>query len=546
MEKFELYLHRNWQASNSITGNYYVDPTYHIEVISGDSVTVTDNYYAGATLNAVSNGVSIIRITYDALDFVNTSGKSYIYSKLYEENTTVLVVNVGGNGVGTIDSGCGASEFEIQYFIRSINDTVKAEEDQYAELTFTPSANVVSVELHAPVGSTGAWTDSWTALEKEDNSFTAHLKEGSNVLRFKTADGTTSYHVIRAIGLDMTATGDTLTVKLEKGQFLLEANTNDDLSFQFQGLQMPLPKLAALINPGLESIQTGSGWSLQESTYVQYTLSGRNTEAQTIAGQKSQYNISTKNALTLRFDQMDTYTLSQGALHTTSFGAGSYTGMTKGGYTGTQPSYRGGNNTSLDTRQNLYSAMPELTIRITSAEDQAAAKAVEALIDAIGEVTLESKDAIEYAVANGLMKSTGTGLFSPNANTTRGMIVTILARLEGVDTSKGAMWYEAGQQWAMKLGISDGTNMDGQITREQLATMLYRYAQMKGYDVSARASLSAFADAGSVSEWAQEAMQWAVGVGLIQGSDNQLTPTASATRAQVATILQRFCESILK
>lgn len=398
-ERFDLYLHRNWQATNSITGNYYVDPTYHIEVISGSSVSVTDNYYAGATLNAVSDGVSVIRITYDALDFVNSSGESYIYSKLYEENTTVLVVNVGGNGVGTIDSGCGASEFEIQYFIRSINDQVKAEKDQYAELTFTPSTNVVSVEIHDPVGSTGTWSDTWTSLQKSDNSFVAHLKEGSNILRFTTADGVTSYHVIRAIGLDMTVTGDTVQVKLKNGQFTLEANTNDELTLQFKGLQMPLPKLAALINPGLESVQNGSGWGLAESTYATYTLSGNNTESTTITGKSSQYEISTKNALTLNLATPDTYTLTEGALHTTSFGAGSYTGMTRGGYTGTQPSYRADKNTSLDTRQNLYSTMPDLKIRIISVDDQTAVKAVEDLIDAIGTVTLHSKAAIEAAEA---------------------------------------------------------------------------------------------------------------------------------------------------
>ncbi len=155
-------------------------------------------------------------------------------------------------------------------------------------------------------------------------------------------------------------------------------------------------------------------------------------------------------------------------------------------------------------------------------------------------------DAVRYAYENGLMNGTGGSLFSPNANTTRGMIVTILARLEGVDTSRGGTWYEAGRKWAMENGISDGTSMDGQITREQLATMLYRYAQLKGYDTTASADLSTFADASSVSDWAKEAMQWAVGVGLIQGSDNQLMPTASATRAQVATILERFIENVAK
>lgn len=368
-EHFELYLHRNWQASNSITGNYYVDPDYHVEVIYGDSVTVTDPYYAGANLNAVSEGISVVRVTYDALDFVNTSGTSYIYSKLYEENTTLLIIDVGGNGAEVIDDGCGASEYEIQYFIRSINGLTREDAEQYATLTFTPSENVTSVEVHDPVGSGDVWTDEWTAAQKnEDGTFTAHLRQGSNVLRYTTADGVTTYRVLRAIGLDITATGETLHVSLNDGRFLLEAELNHELTISFDGLQMPLPKLAALINPGLQSVPGPYGWGLEESTYVQYTLSGLNAEAQTVNGKKSQYNISTKNALTLTFDQADTYTLSEGALHTTSFGAGSYTGMTRGGYTGTQPTFPNSSNTVLDTRSNLYSAMPELTILICAHE----------------------------------------------------------------------------------------------------------------------------------------------------------------------------------
>ena len=155
-------------------------------------------------------------------------------------------------------------------------------------------------------------------------------------------------------------------------------------------------------------------------------------------------------------------------------------------------------------------------------------------------------DGVKYAYDNGLMNGTGANAFSPNADTTRGMIVTILARMEGVNTSGGATWYAAGREWAMGAGISDGTNMDGKITREQLAAMLYRYAKMKGYDVSASASLSGYTDASSVSGWAKEAMQWAVGSGLIQGSNNALTPQANASRAQIATILMRFAQSIAK
>ena len=155
-------------------------------------------------------------------------------------------------------------------------------------------------------------------------------------------------------------------------------------------------------------------------------------------------------------------------------------------------------------------------------------------------------DGVKYAYDNGLMNGTGANAFSPNADTTRGMIVTILARMESVNTSGGATWYARGREWAMENGISDGTNMEGKITREQLAAMLYRYAKMKGYDVSASASLSGYTDASSVSGWAKEAMQWAVGSGLIQGSNNALTPQANASRAQIATILMRFAQNIAK
>ena len=155
-------------------------------------------------------------------------------------------------------------------------------------------------------------------------------------------------------------------------------------------------------------------------------------------------------------------------------------------------------------------------------------------------------DGVKYVCDNGLMNGTSANEFNPNANTTRSMIVTILARMEGVNTSGGATWYAAGRVWAMENGISDGMNMEGKITREQLAAMLYRYAKMKGYDVSASASLSGYTDASGVSGWATDAMRWAVSAGLIQGSGNALTPQANASRAQIATILMRFAQSIAK
>lgn len=152
-------------------------------------------------------------------------------------------------------------------------------------------------------------------------------------------------------------------------------------------------------------------------------------------------------------------------------------------------------------------------------------------------------NAVCFAAENGLMSGTGAG-FAPDAPTTRAMLWTILARLDG-QTAKhtGPDWYAAAQLWAVRNDISDGTEPDGTITREQLAAMLYRFAQRKGLVRAASpADLSAFTDAASVSAYAQEAVQWAVANGLIAGMDGRLVPQGSATRAQIAQILSRMCE----
>ena len=154
--------------------------------------------------------------------------------------------------------------------------------------------------------------------------------------------------------------------------------------------------------------------------------------------------------------------------------------------------------------------------------------------------------AVNYVVDKGLMNGTGEDKFSPNADTTRGMIVTVLARLDGKSTA-GTPWFAAGQRWAMEYEISDGTNMTGAITREQLVAMLFRYAVKNGLEaVTLSENLTQFTDASDISAWAVSAMQWAVGQGLIQGSNGQLHPQANASRAEVATILMRFCELMKK
>jgi len=147
-------------------------------------------------------------------------------------------------------------------------------------------------------------------------------------------------------------------------------------------------------------------------------------------------------------------------------------------------------------------------------------------------------DAVKYVADKGLMNGTDDNQFSPNASTTRGMLMTVLARYAGEDTTGGATWYEKGMNWAKAKGVSDGTNPNADITREQLVTMMYRYA---GSPV-VNGSLDSFSDAASVSSYAVNAMQWAVENGIVNGSNGKLNPQNNATRAEVAAILMRFCE----
>ena len=161
------------------------------------------------------------------------------------------------------------------------------------------------------------------------------------------------------------------------------------------------------------------------------------------------------------------------------------------------------------------------------------------------------KDAVQYAYDQGLMTGVSATEFAPEQTTTRAMIVSILARLEGVTSAQAAgfadvsdEWYATAVNWAANVGVvngfEDGTFRPNQpITREQLAAILMNYAACIGQDVSARADLTSYTD--QPSTWAEETMQWAVAEGLISGVTNtQLQPQGNATRAQVAVILQRF------
>ena len=166
---------------------------------------------------------------------------------------------------------------------------------------------------------------------------------------------------------------------------------------------------------------------------------------------------------------------------------------------------------------------------------------------------------VAFVYENGLFSGTDSRSFSPNASMTRAMLVTVLYRLEGEPTVTGrssftdvrsGAYYEKSVIWAAANGIVTGTDStsfspDAKVTREQLAAILYRYAQYRKLDTDASAKLNSFTDADSVSAYASEALGWAVSEGLINGASGKLMPKGDATRAQVAAILHRFVKNVL-
>ena len=166
-------------------------------------------------------------------------------------------------------------------------------------------------------------------------------------------------------------------------------------------------------------------------------------------------------------------------------------------------------------------------------------------------------EAVMFVYQNGLMEGTGDTVFAPGMTTTRSMLATLLYRLEGEPAVTGgsaftdvadSAWYADAVSWAAENGIVGGYGgglfgPEDNITREQLATILYRYAQAKGHDVSVGedTNILSYTDALEISEYAIPAMQWACGAGIIQGNGGYLNPQGDATRAEIATMLMRFC-----
>lgn len=154
------------------------------------------------------------------------------------------------------------------------------------------------------------------------------------------------------------------------------------------------------------------------------------------------------------------------------------------------------------------------------------------------------EDSVRFVVEMGMFKGTSEFTFSPGDAMTRAMFFVVLARWDGADTAGGTVWYEKAVQWAIEKGLYDGRDPEGAVTRQEIAVILHRYKNLYEGVPEVSGNLDRFPDASSVSEYAREAMLWAVNSGYINGIDGRLAPTETATRAQVATIFMRAFEFV--
>lgn len=182
-----------------------------------------------------------------------------------------------------------------------------------------------------------------------------------------------------------------------------------------------------------------------------------------------------------------------------------------------------------------------LTVKVDKTSELVIADNARRFSDASGHW---AKEAIAFCSAHEFFTGTGGDVFSPDSPMTRAMLVTVLARFDGQQTDGGSLWYEKAMEWAVRNGISDGSDPQGKVTREQLAAMLYRYAVYKGLDTEEDlAAAQGFTDYSDIAGYARQALSWAVKAEIIRGTGgNTVSPKADATRGQVAVMLLRLCK----
>jgi len=403
-----------------------------------------------------------------------------------------------------------------------------------AEAGYTITVDPASKDL-------GKLKEGYSEKAAEEKEITVTVKNtGASSVRMDGVKGNDHFAVTAVRSESVTLDNDEKTeYKIVPKQDLKEGTYTDTITFQTREGATAAFKATVVIEKSVAPLTiepTIVDFGSAEEGYAQpaaKTVTVKNNTERAI-------RLEQPNSYSYVFSQLSATSLAAGG--TATFTIAPRTGMTENNYNGVvMVQSDDGDSAKLDvrfivTKKIVVSAFSDVAAGSTFADD------------------------ISYVSQKGLMSGKGGGLFKPQDAITRGQLVTILYRLEGQPAVSGegfsdvaaGSYCENAVKWAAANGITNG-GKDGTfkpndpITREQMATFLYRYNSHKGYDVTKRADLSAFPDGASVASYAKDAMSWANGAGLVNGtSDGRLNPSGGATRGQAAAILHRFCVSIGK
>ena len=370
-KKIEAF--RVWQAVDSVVSNYFIEPDFHYEII-GDSISIEQKGAEGrkyAEITALKEGISVIKVTYDAEYFGIVSGKNgednygypLYYNAIEPENTRTVIVNVGGKNTANIESGIEQTEYDTIYFNKNFMNC--------AEFTFTPTADdghTISVRVHDPLHNT-EWGKAWTSYNaNNDGSYTVKLKDGRNVIEIAAEDGSVCYYVVNCRGVDV----EIINRTREDSEYFV---VGDTVEISFDGLTLPVQKMAAIYNPNYPS----NGW-------VEYI----DSNGETIKSRGDQYVAYTKDVskLTVSSANIGEYKLIGGSLHSTHLGSplNTHRNIPTSGFA---PNL----NASTGTKSPYFCKMPEISITFI---DESTLNVIN-LIKAIGSVTKDSGDTIKVA-----------------------------------------------------------------------------------------------------------------------------------------------------
>ena len=494
--------------------------------------------------------------------------------KNYNTIKVVTYLEVSATGYTAAGEGTEAAltlEITPKYQVVATNGTDDSAPLENGDLAVEATTEPVEITIGLPKGFVSATTDPvYIYHEKAENTYVYAAKvEGTDsfTATFTNPHGFSTFVVKTSAAASITANGET-TYYATLQDAVNAVENNGTITLLADGTAVVSKEVTFVVENGKfkATITAGSGYKLtekadEEAGTINYTVtkdgsdivvddsgssggSGSTTYAVSVnTAANGTVSVSPRNAskgatVTITVTPNEGYVL--GTLTATDANGDtiSLTNAGNGKYTFTMPSSKVTISATFVAEGSQGTQMPFTDV-------------------ASGEWYYE---AVQYVYNNELMNGMSATTFEPNSTTTRGMIVTMLYRLENEPTAASAgfsdvaegQWYTDAVNWAAANNIVNGYGDDqfgptDTITREQMMAILYRYAQYKGYDVTASADLSAYTDAANISSYAVSAMQWAVGEGLINGiTDTTLVPGGSATRAQVAAILMRFCENVAK